>query len=232
MVVEEPAEIQRLADGHTYPAHQNRASAPSVVTPSVTGASMSTSPTATVRVLPALPFAVGLRPGQVQDLLRLSVDRCTGLIRRTPDETGELTLTTTAGSTSYDDGTFTVRGAGVDLTVNNQGMTGQFVRQSVTGDGTVTARLVSRTGAGVIVTGGTSAQLMLRRTVAGASAFSGTTTVQLPLLLRLKRAGTTLASGEIPGFGDAPFHVGLVVCSRSPQALGTARFEEVSITPD
>ncbi|MGW2565109.1 alginate lyase family protein [Streptomyces sp. NPDC001537] len=173
----------------------------------------------------------------------------------------------TPGSTSYEEGTFTVRGAGVDLTVNNQGMTGQFVRHPVTGDCTVTARLVSRGGAtadrvgllmakslspfdqaaGVIVTGGTSAQLMLRKTVAGASTFSGTATVQLPLLLRLKRTGnafaaavstddgatwTTLASGEIPGFGDAPFRVGPVVCSRSPLALGTARFEEVSITPD
>ena len=246
----------------------------------------------------------------------LRVDRRTGLISGTPHQTGEFTITTTAGnaagdgtgtltltvgtpppapwthgdlgdvilddraygtlgvvairtpgSTSYDDGTFTVRGAGVDLTVNNQGMTGQFVRQTVTGDCTVTARLVSRSGAtadrvgllmakslspfdqaaGVIVTGGTGAQLMLRKTVAGASAFSGNATVQLPLLLGLKRTGTAfaaavstddgatwtaLASGEIPGFGDAPHHVGLVVCSRNPLALGTAQFEEVSITPD
>ncbi|MGW2379545.1 alginate lyase family protein [Streptomyces sp. NPDC001658] len=172
----------------------------------------------------------------------------------------------TPGSTSYAEGTFTVRGAGVDLSVNNQGMTGQFVRRPVTGDCEVTARLASRTGAtadrvgllmakslspfdqaaGVIVTGGTTGQLMLRPTVAGASAFSGTTPVQLPLLLRLKRTGTAfaaavstdegttwtaLASGQVPGFGDAPYHVGLVVCSRSPLALGTAQFEEVSITP-
>jgi hypothetical protein len=54
----------------------------------------------------------------------------------------------TPGSTSYaEDGAFTVRGAGTDLTVNNQGMTGQFVRQPVTGDCEVIARLVSRTGA-------------------------------------------------------------------------------------
>jgi hypothetical protein len=171
----------------------------------------------------------------------------------------------TPGSTSYTDGTFTVRGAGTDLTVNNQGMTGQFVRQPVTGDCELTARLVSRTGAtadrvgllmakslspfdqaaGVIVTGGTTAQLMLRKTVAGASAFSGTATVQLPLLLRLKRTGTAftaavstddgatwtdLASGEIPGFGDAAYHVGLVVCSRSPLVRCTTQFEEVSVT--
>ncbi|GCB45068.1 alginate lyase family protein [Kutzneria buriramensis] len=172
----------------------------------------------------------------------------------------------TPGSTAHEDGTFVVRGAGTDLTVNNQGMTGQFVRRPVTGDCTVTARLVSRTGAtadrvgllmakslspfdqaaGVIVTGGSTAQLMLRKTVAGASAFSGTATVQLPLLLRLNRTGTAfaaavstddgatwtaLASGEVPGFGDVPYHVGLVVCSRNPLALGTAKFEEVSITP-
>ncbi|MER6180267.1 alginate lyase family protein [Streptomyces sp. NPDC001652] len=244
----------------------------------------------------------------------LRLDKRTGLICGTPDETGEFTVSTTAGnasgdatgtlaltvgtpppapwtygdlgdpvldgrafgtlgvvavatpgSTSYADGTFTVRGAGTDLTVNNQAMTGQFVRRSVTGDCQVTARLVSRDGttadrvgllmakslspfdqaAGLIVTGGTTAQLMLRKTVAGASAFSGTATVRLPLLLRLKRTGTAftaaistddgiawtdLASGEIPGFGDASYHVGLVVCSRSPLVRCTTQFEEVSVT--
>ncbi|MER5750544.1 alginate lyase family protein [Streptomyces sp. NPDC002088] len=171
----------------------------------------------------------------------------------------------TPGDTTYVDGTFTVRGSGVDLNVNSQGMTGQFVRQSVTGDGEITARLVSRSGAtadrvgllmakslspfdqaaGVIVTGGSSAQLMLRPTVAGASAFSGATPVQLPLLLRLKRTGTVfaasvstddgatwslLAQGSVPGFGDAPYYVGPVVCSRSPLALCTSEFDDMSIT--
>ncbi|QUW78829.1 alginate lyase family protein [Streptomyces mirabilis] len=244
----------------------------------------------------------------------LRVDRRTGLISGTPTQTGEFTVTTTAGnasgtasgtltltvgtpppdpwtygdlgdvvlddrdfgtlgvvairtpgSTAYDGGAFTVRGAGVDLSVNGQGMTGQFVRQPVTGDCEITTRLLSRTGAsadrvgvlmakslspfdqaaGLIVTGGTIAQLMLRKTVAGASAFSGTAAVTLPSLLRLKRAGTAfsaavstddgatwtpLAAGEIPGFGDAPYYVGLVVCSRSPLARCTTEFDEVSIT--
>ncbi|MEU9345017.1 alginate lyase family protein [Streptomyces sp. NPDC048278] len=171
---------------------------------------------------------------------------------------------TTPGSTSYHDGTFTVRGAGVDLNANGQGMTGQFVRRSVDGDCEIVARLLSRTGAGadrvgllmakslspfdqaagVVVTGGTTAQLMLRRTVAGASAFTGGAAVALPALLRLRRTGTAftaalstddgvtwtpVADGEIPSFGDAPYHVGLVVCSRTPLALGTAQFEEVSV---
>lgn len=184
----------------------------------------------------------------------------------------------TPGSASYRDRTFTVRGAGVDLSVNGQGMTGQFVHRTVTGDHTLTARLVSRTAAGdatdrvgllitkslspfdqaagLVVTGGTTAQFMLRPTVAGPSVFSefpatpGTATtvrLPLPLLLRLKRTGTAFAAavstdggatwtapatGEIPAFGDAPCHVGLVVCSRSPQALATSEFDEVSVQHD
>ncbi|MFF3331006.1 putative Ig domain-containing protein [Streptomyces sp. NPDC002888] len=245
----------------------------------------------------------------------LRLDKRTGVVCGTPTETGEFTVTTTAGnaagdgtgtlkltvgtpppdpwtygdlgdvvlddrpfgtfgvvaimtpgSTAYEDGTLVVRGAGVDLNVNGQGMTGQFVRQPVTGDCEITTRLVSRDGAsgdrvgllmakslspfdqaaGAVVTGGTTAQLMLRKTVAGASAFSGGGTVTQPTLLRLKRTGTTftasfstddgvswtpLAAGDIPGFGDAPYYVGLVVCSRSPLVRSTTRFSEVSITP-
>ncbi|MFD5131741.1 alginate lyase family protein [Streptomyces olindensis] len=172
----------------------------------------------------------------------------------------------TPGSTAHQDGTFVVRGAGTDLTVNNQGMTGQFVRRPVSGDCEVTARLLSRVGAagdrvgllmakslspfdqaaGAIVTGGTSAQLMLRPTVAGRSTFTGNAAVTAGCLLRLKRTGTRftasastddgatwtpLAAGDIPGFGDAPYYVGLVVCSRSPLTHSTTEFDEVSITP-
>ncbi|MFD5264678.1 alginate lyase family protein [Streptomyces sp. NPDC058335] len=172
----------------------------------------------------------------------------------------------TPGDAIHDgDSILTVRGAGSDLNVNSQGMTGHFVRQMVSGDCEVTARLLSREGttadrvgllmakslspfdqaAGLIVTGGTTAQFMLRQTVAGASAFTGTTTVRLPLLLRLKRTGTVfsaavstddgatwtpLAQGEVPAFGDAPFHVGPVVCSRSQPSLCTAKFSEVMVT--
>jgi hypothetical protein len=172
----------------------------------------------------------------------------------------------TPGSTAHEDGTFVVRGAGTDLTVNNQGMTGQFVRRPVSGDCEVTVRLVSRAGAtgdrvgllmakslspfdqaaGAIVTGGTSAQLMLRPTVAGKSTFTGNAAVAAPCLLRLKRTGThftasassddgatftPLAEGDLPGFGDAPYYVGLVVCSRDPLTRSTTEFDEVSITP-
>ncbi|MFI6492145.1 alginate lyase family protein [Streptomyces sp. NPDC050564] len=177
----------------------------------------------------------------------------------------------TPGITSHDAGMFVVRGSGSDLNVNGQGMTGQFVRRPVTGDCESTARLVSRAGAvtadrvgllmtkslspfdqaaGAIMTsGGTGAagtpQLMLRKTVAGASTFTGNGTVALPCRLRLKRTGTafaaavstddgaswaSIAAGEIPGFGDGPYYVGLVVCSRDPLARCTTEFDEVSIT--
>lgn len=173
----------------------------------------------------------------------------------------------TKGITSHAAGTFTVRGAGTDLNVNGQGMTGQFVRQAMIGDCELSARLVSREGAvtaarvgllmakslspfdqaaGVILTSPGTAQLMLRKTVAGASAFTGSGSLTLPCRVRLKRTGTVfaasfstddgvtwnpLAEGEIPGFGDAVYYVGLVVCSRDPMARCTTLFDHVSLTP-
>ncbi|MFE8944649.1 putative Ig domain-containing protein [Streptomyces sp. NPDC007856] len=53
----------------------------------------------------------------------------------------------TPGSTAHQDGTFVVRGAGTDLGVNDQAMTGQFVRRPVTGDCEITSGLVYRSGA-------------------------------------------------------------------------------------
>lgn len=213
---------------------------------------VAVAPSAPAAVAPALPA-----PWTGGDLGDVVLDR------RAYGTLGVVAVLT-PGDATHTDGTFTVRGAGVDLNVNSQGMTGRFVRQQVTGDCEFTARLVSRSGAGadrvgllltkslspfdqaagVVVTGGTTAQLMLRPTVAGASAFTGAATVRLPLLLRLKRTGTAFAAtvstddgvtwtalgtGAIPTFGDAPYHVGLVVCSRTPLALATAQFEEVSV---
>ncbi|TDC24795.1 Ig family protein [Streptomyces sp. 8K308] len=124
----------------------------------------------------------------------------------------------TPGNTTHDAaaGRFTVRGAGTDLSVNNQGMTGHFARRLLSGDATLTARLVSRSGAvtadrvgllmakslspfdlaaGAILSGGTTPRLMLRTRVAGASTFTGTATAPaLPPWLRLTRAGTTFTA--------------------------------------
>jgi regulation of enolase protein 1 (concanavalin A-like superfamily) len=130
----------------------------------------------------------------------------------------------TPGSTAHADGRFTVRGAGSDLTINNQGMTGHFARQLVTGDHTLTARIVSRAGAlaadrigllmakslspfdqaaGAILSGGTTPQLMLRPQVAGKSTFTGSGAAPaLPLWLRLTRTGTTFAAA-VSGDGQS-----------------------------
>ncbi|GAA4628991.1 hypothetical protein GCM10023196_047750 [Actinoallomurus vinaceus] len=125
------------------------------------------------------------------------------------------------GVTSHDGGAFTVRGAGPDLNVNGQGWTGQFARVPVTGDRTITARVVSRAGAvtadrvgllmakslspfdqaaGAIVAGTGSAaagtpQLLLRKTVAGGgTTLASGAAVPLPLWLRLTRSGTTFTA--------------------------------------
>jgi regulation of enolase protein 1 (concanavalin A-like superfamily) len=103
-------------------------------------------------------------------------------------------------------------------------MTGHFARQLVTGDRTLTARLVSRAGAlaadrigllmakslspfdqaaGAILSGGTTPQLMLRTQVAGRSAFTGSAAAPaLPLWLRLTRTGTTFAAA-VSGDGQS-----------------------------
>ncbi|MEO3752417.1 alginate lyase family protein [Streptomyces sp. B6B3] len=209
--------------------------------------------TLTVATPPPAPWTFGDLGDHVVDERRLGTHGVVAV--RTP------------GGTAHDAGAgrLTLRGAGTDLTVNNQGMTGHFARRPVSGDATLTARLVSRTGAltadrvgllmakslspfdqaaGAILTGGRAAQLMLRPTVAGASAFTGTATAaELPLWLRLSRTGTTfaaavsddgeswtpIAEGAIPNFGEAPYHAGLVVCSRDPATLTTVVFDEVSV---
>ncbi len=166
----------------------------------------------------------------------------------------------TPGITSYEAGRFTVRGAGVDLNVINQGMTAQYASQLVTGDRTITARVLSsdnggRIGllmtkslspfdqsAGVILTG--DKQQFVRR-LRVATTLVTTDSVGTAGWLRLRRIGETFSAelstdgqtwtplGQpvaIPGFGDAPYHAGLVVVSRTPFALNTTVFDHVSIT--
>lgn len=171
------------------------------------------------------------------------------------------------GSSASQGDTIIVRGAGPGLSVNNQGMTGHFLRQPVTGDYEIRARLEaidtstssSQVGlliakslspfdqaAGLIVTGSSKAQLMLRPTVAGSSAFSSSVTVTLPVTLRLRRTGTTfsaairrsdlddwttIAEGTVQQFGTAMYYVGLIVSSGNAGTLSTAQFTGVITTP-
>ncbi|WP_350277984.1 alginate lyase family protein [Kribbella sp. HUAS MG21] len=166
----------------------------------------------------------------------------------------------TPGITSYADGRFVVRGAGSDLNIINQGMTAQYASVLLTGDRTITARVVSsdpggRIGllmakslspfdqvAGVILTGDKS-QFVRRLRVA--TTLVTTETTGAATWLRLRRTGDTFAAetsadgaswtplaapAAIAGFGDAPYHAGLAVVSRNPFALNTTVFDHVSIS--
>jgi regulation of enolase protein 1 (concanavalin A-like superfamily) len=166
----------------------------------------------------------------------------------------------TPGITSFDAGRFTVRGAGVDLNVINQGMTAQYASQLVTGDRTITARVVSgdiggRIGllmtkslspfdqsAGVIQTGD---KLQFVRRLRVATGLVTTETTGTSVWLRLHRTGdaflaetstdgtTWVPLGQpvaIPAFGDAPYHAGLAVVSRNPFVLNTTVFDHVTIS--
>lgn len=165
----------------------------------------------------------------------------------------------TPGITSHENGSFTVRGAGSDLNVINQGMAAHYASVPVIGDRTITARIASsqpgRVGlimakslspfdqlAGAVLTGDKS-QFVRRLRVA--TGLVTTEAVGAAAWLRLRRTGEafvaeTSADGQtwtalgvpatIPGFGDAPYHAGLVVVSRDPFVLNTTVFDHVSIS--
>jgi regulation of enolase protein 1 (concanavalin A-like superfamily) len=179
----------------------------------------------------------------------------------------------TPGNTSYDaaSAAFTVRGAGSDLNVNGQGMTGHVATRQVSGDMTITARVNGFAFSGALASaqlglimaksltpfdqmaaaiitgagGGWIEQLLARKLVAGSAATSsGATGTAATLWLRLQRSGTTFAASAspdgatwtvfaqdtVPAFGDAPYQVGFVVCSRAATVLATAVFDNVSIS--
>ncbi|TCC22851.1 alginate lyase family protein [Kribbella speibonae] len=158
----------------------------------------------------------------------------------------------TPGITSYD-GQFTVRGTGSDLNVIGQGMTVQFASVPVSGDATLTARVVRREGtgrvgllmtkslspfdqlAGVVLDGSTPQFVQRLRVATGLVTTNGTGT---PDWLRIRRTGNTFSAevstdgeswsvigtpGQIDTFGSAPFHLGLAVVS------GTAVFDQVDL---
>jgi hypothetical protein len=122
----------------------------------------------------------------------------------------------TPGVTSYDNGTFLVRGAGSDLNVNGQCMTGQYTYLPISGDRTIVARIATRADAGTIdrvgvimtkslspfdqmaatvVAAGGAGQFLRRPVVAG-SALSTTGTGNS--WLRLHRSGTTFTAATSP----------------------------------
>ena len=120
-----------------------------------------------------------------------------------------------AGSAAYSSGTFTVNAAGADIYGTADAM--HFVYQSLSGDGTIVARIVSFTGggtyqkAGVMIretlnpnstnaftlkqgVGGTNYLFSYRSTTSGSTSQASVNTVSLPYWLKVTRSGSSFSS--------------------------------------
>ncbi|PYU54210.1 MAG: hypothetical protein DMG56_27425, partial [Acidobacteria bacterium] len=165
-----------------------------------------------------------------------------------------------AGSASYANGTFTVKGSGNQINGTSDQM--HFVYQPLSGDGTIVARVVSAQGSNYPEAG-----VMIRETLDAASTngyanyqssvvfFSyrgstgGSTTLQsgvnigLPYWVKLVRSGSTFtAYSSYNGTTWAQtgtsqtitmaqtVYIGLAVCSQDNSHLATATFDNVSVS--
>jgi regulation of enolase protein 1 (concanavalin A-like superfamily) len=139
----------------------------------------------------------------------------------TPWSSNDVGSTGTAGSASYQNGAFTVGGAGSDIWGSSDSF--QFTNESMTGDGAIVARVQSESGmqafakAGVMlretldagsadvildVRPGGSIEFMSRSTTGGSTAFVAGATQAFPAWLKLARAGNTItASVSADGTG-------------------------------
>jgi regulation of enolase protein 1 (concanavalin A-like superfamily)/fibronectin type 3 domain-containing protein len=164
-----------------------------------------------------------------------------------------------SGSASYTSGTFTLNGAGSDIFGTADSF--QFAYQSLSGDGTIIAR-VSQCGgkSGVMIreslaanarfvdlilaTSTQTAPFQYRTTTGGGSSNGGnSTTIVAPWWLKLSRAGnvftgytspdgvTWTQGGQATVTMNSAVYVGFAQCSRNPAILGTAAFDNVSIVP-
>src|SRR5579884_1813847 len=163
-----------------------------------------------------------------------------------------------AGSASYLNGTFTVNGAGNDI----WGTTDQFnyLYQSLTGNGTVTARVTAQQNTSSWAKSG----LMVKQSTTSGTAYSAllvtpgnglhiqsnfnsdqtiSATVTLPAWLRMVRVGTTVTSYTSPDgmtWTQAgapvtvsltdPVTIGLFVCSHNGGQLNATTFDNVTVT--
>jgi RHS repeat-associated protein len=171
---------------------------------------------------------------------------------------GDIGAPTTSGSSSYASGVFTVKGAGVDVYGPND--QSQMAYKTLTGDGTVVARVTSQTNtspnakAGVIIkdstkTGSNYAATLtyptgdMRFHYNYATSVHGGTLTFPNVWVKLVRSGSTFSSYSSPDgtawtlIGSASITigstalVGLFVSSLDPATLSTATFDNVSITP-
>ena len=164
-----------------------------------------------------------------------------------------------AGSASYANGTFTVKGSGAGISQAADGL--NFLSQSLSGDGSIVARIVSEQGSGAQV------GVMIRETLNPSStlgctcysgymyfyyrastgsnvAYQGNSSIpSLPYWVKLARASSTftaylspdginwtqLESSETITMAQS-VNIGLVVTSDSNSTLATATFDNVSIS--
>lgn len=164
-----------------------------------------------------------------------------------------------AGSATYANGTFTVKGSGAGISQATDGL--NFLSQALSGDGTIVARMVSVQGsgaqAGVMIretfspsstlgcTCYSSYMYFYYRATTGASmTYQGNRAIpSLPYWVKLSRAGSTftsylspdginwtqLESSETITMAES-VNVGLVVSSDSNSSLATATFDNVSLS--
>ena len=161
-----------------------------------------------------------------------------------------------AGSASYSGGVFTVNGSGADIWAGTDQF--NYVSQSLTGAGTIVARVTSQSNtdpwakSGIMIkqstTSGSNYALLAVTPGNGitfqddfnSSVSGGTYT--FPVWLKLSRLGNTITAYTSPDGSTwtevgtttisltDPVTVGLVVCAHNAGALNTSTFDNVSVT--
>ena len=163
-----------------------------------------------------------------------------------------------AGSASFSNGTFTVKGAG--LQIWGSGDSFNFAYQILTGDGSIVARVTSvspnSATPGIMIRDSlnpnamsafgayfaSNAYLNYRSTTGGSTSQSSATAGPLPYWLKLTRSGSNISAFTSPdGVNWMPIgtsqtinmgqnvYVGLVLCSNNTSTLATATFDNVSV---
>src|SRR3989454_2458690 len=164
-----------------------------------------------------------------------------------------------SGSGSYANGVFTVKGAGLGtFSTTSDGI--NFAYQSLSGDGTIVARVVSSSSssaqAGVMIREtldpgakheyafyySSSPYQTYRTSTGGSSSYQGCGSVTLPYWVKLTRSGSSFTEyGSADGVNwvqvcpqtitmATNVYIGLAVSSRSTSTLATATFDNVSIS--
>ena len=170
---------------------------------------------------------------------------------------GDVGSPAVAGSAWYSNGVFTVNGGGADI----WGSTDQFnyVSQPLTGGGSIVARVTSQTNtdpwakSGVMIKQSTATgtnYALLAVTPGNGIAFQSDfnynvsgASYTLPVWLKLTQSGSTITAytstdgttwttaGTATVSLTDPVTIGLFTCAHNAGALGTATFDNVSVTP-